>query len=85
MKGQTMCNAELIHAAQVLNNVTEECHTYGKWKSMGYQVKRGSKALFKAAIWKHTNKRNAETGDEESRMFMKTASFFGRSQVEKIK
>lgn len=80
-----MSNAEIIHAAQVLHNVTEECHTYGKWKSMGYQVKRGSKALFKCAIWKYTRKKNMETGDDESHMFMKTASFFGRSQVEKIR
>ena len=80
-----MCNAELIRAAQIINNVTEECHTYGKWKSMGYQVKRGSKALFKCAIWKYTRKKNVETGDDESHMFMKTASFFGRSQVDKIK
>lgn len=79
-----MCNAEIIHSAQMLAGVFEECHTYGKWKSMGYQVKRGSKALFKATIWKYTSKKNIETDDEESRMFMKTASFFGRSQVERI-
>jgi len=79
-----MCNAEIIHNAQMLAGVFEECHTYGRWKSMGYQVKRGSKALFKATIWKYTSKKNIETDDEESRMFMKTASFFGRSQVERI-
>ena len=79
-----MCNAELIARAQIAAGINEECHTYGKWKSMGYQVKRGSKALFKATIWKYTSKKNIETDDEESRMFMKTASFFGRSQVERI-
>lgn len=79
-----MCNAEIIHNAQMLAGVFEECHTYGKWKSMGYQVKRGSKALFKATIWKYTSKKNIETDNEESRMFMKTSSFFGRSQVERI-
>lgn len=36
-----MCNAELIHTAQMLAGITEECHTYAKWKAMGYQVKRG--------------------------------------------
>ena len=80
-----MCNAELIARAQITAGINEECHTYAKWKSMGYQVKRGSKALFQTAIWKYTRKKNMETGDDESHMFMKTASFFGRSQVEKIK
>lgn len=79
-----MCNAEIIHNAQILHNVTEEVHTYAKWKSMGYQVKRGSKALFKTTIWKYAKKKD-ENGDEEARIFMKSASFFGRSQVEKIK
>lgn len=79
-----MCNAEIISTAQALAGVAEECHTYGRWKEMGYQVRRGSKALFKASIWKHTSKVNVETGDSEQHMFMKTASFFGRSQVDKI-
>lgn len=79
-----MCNAEIIRTAQALHNVTEEVHTYARWKSMGYQVKRGSKALFKTTIWKYTSRKN-DDGDTESHMFMKSASFFGRSQVEKIK
>ena len=78
-----MCNAEIIRTAQALNNVTEECHTYAKWKSMGYQVRRGEHALFKATIWKYAKKKD-ENGDEEARMFMKSASFFGRAQVERI-
>lgn len=80
-----MCNAELIHTAQMLAGITEECHTYSKWKSMGYQVKRGSKALFSTMIWKYTSRKNKETDEEESSMFMKKAHFFGYSQVEKIR
>lgn len=78
-----MCNAEIVRTAQALAGVTEECHTYAKWKSMGYQVKRGSKALFSTSIWKYTSKKN-DAGDEESHMFMRKAHFFGRSQVQKI-
>lgn len=78
-----MSNAQLIASAAALHNVFEEVHTYARWKSMGYQVKRGSKALFKCSIWKYTSKKN-EDGDTESHMFMKSANFFGRSQVEKI-
>lgn len=76
-----MCNVEIIHTAQILAGISEECHTYAKWQAMGYQVKRGSKALFSTMIWKHTSRKNDETGDEEQRMFMKKAHFFGRSQV----
>lgn len=79
-----MCNTEIIRNAQALAGIMEECHTYAKWKSMGYQVQKGSKALFKATIWKYTSRKNAE-GEEEAHMFMKSASFFGRSQVKKIK
>lgn len=80
-----MCNAELIHTAQMLAGIAEECHTYAKWKAMGYQVKRGSKPLFSTMIWKYASRKNKETNEEESSMFMKKAHFFGRSQVYPIR
>lgn len=52
-------------------NVTEEAHTWAEWQSLGYEVVRGSKAIFRAVlIW-------ASRGD--GRQYM--ASFFGASQV----
>lgn len=54
-------------------------------KVFGYSVKRGEKAVINLAIWKHTSKVNAETQEEETAMFLKTAAFFSTSQVEKIK
>ena len=62
----------------------EEIHTFAKWKSLGYTVKRGEKAVASFTIWKHTTRTNKETGEEDARMFMKTAAFFSTSQVEKI-
>lgn len=63
---------------------TEEIHTFAGWKELGYCVKKGEKAKAKIIIWKHTSKHNEETGQEENvKMFMKNASFFARSQVEK--
>lgn len=82
-KGLKMCNDEIIHTAQMLAGICEECHTYSKWKQLGYQVQRGSKAVFQATIWKHTT--CERDGEIEERMFMQKASFFSRSQVEKIK
>lgn len=85
-----MTNAEIVAFAwgQLVGSgvisANEEIHTFQKWKSLGYSVKRGEKAITKLTIWKHTSKVNAETQEEETAMFMKTAAFFSTSQVEKI-
>lgn len=73
----------------------EEIHTYAAWKQLGYQVKRGSKAIAQFTIWKHISRKeemevtytDGTTGTQEidnSKMFMKLSSFFSASQVEKI-
>lgn len=62
----------------------EPIHTYAAWKSLGYQVNKGAKAVASFTIWKHTSRKNEETEEDESRMFMKKASFFTRAQVTKI-
>lgn len=69
--------------------VPEEIHTYAKWKSLGYHVKKGEKAIAKFSIWKYVTKKSKEKEDEEeeaddSRMFLKASSFFKFSQVEKV-
>ena len=78
-----LATAELVNAGTI--TADEEIHTFQKWKSLGYAVKRGEKAITKLTIWKHTSRVNAETQEEETAMFMKTAAFFSTSQVEKIK
>ena len=65
----------------------EPIHTYQMWKSLGYQVQKGQKAVAQFTIWKHASKVvENEDGEEKqkSSMFMKKASFFKLSQVEKI-
>ena len=64
----------------------EPIHTYAKWKSLGYNVKKGQKAITKLSIWKHTTKKKSADNDEEEReyCFLKTASFFSKKQVEII-
>lgn len=63
---------------------TEPIHTFSAWKEMGFSVQKGQKAVTKIKIWKHVGKTNKETGEDESKMFMKTSAFFSRSQVERI-
>lgn len=66
----------------------EEIHTYQKWKELGYQVQKGQKAITQFPIWKYTAKKKKEDSEEkaqeEGHCFLKKASFFKKSQVEKI-
>lgn len=65
---------------------TEPIHTYNAWKSIGFQVQKGQKAVAQFTIWKHCNgKVDEETGEEKpGKMFMKKASFFTARQVQAI-
>ena len=79
-----MTNAEIIANACKLQGITEEVHTFARWKKMGYSVKKGEHAIMKTTIWKAKERQIEIDGKEETdlSMFMKTAHFFGRSQVE---
>lgn len=65
----------------------QEIHTYAAWKGLGYQVKKGEKALAKFTIWKYTTSRKAQETEEEAQerghCFMKLSFFFAPAQVEK--
>lgn len=66
----------------------EEIHTYAKWRSLGYQVKKGQKAVANFPIWAYSKIKKANDddpdADEQVNMFLKNSSFFSKSQVEKI-
>jgi len=63
----------------------EPIHTYAGWKERGFQVQKGEKAIAKFTIWKHvTKKAKNESDEDETKMFMKTASWFKFSQVAPI-
>lgn len=69
------------------NNLPEQIHTFAKWKSMGYNVKKGEKAIAKFAIWKYTKRtKTDEDGNEikDDKCFPKVSAFFKFSQVEKV-
>lgn len=84
-----MTNAQIIRTARIMHGITEDAHTYAHWRSLGYQVRKGEHAAFQTAIWKYTSGKPApeDSADGETRpgrMFLKTASFFTRSQVDPI-
>jgi antirestriction protein ArdC len=83
-----MTNAMIIELYKAENGIKCPLHTYAKWKSLGYQVKKGEKSEHRITIWKGCTKK---THDEESnveivssKVIMKTACFFTMNQVEKI-
>jgi antirestriction protein ArdC len=69
----------------------ESIHTYEKWKQLGYQVRKGEKAIASFPVWKMTKpskkaQEEAEKNEETAHghMFLKQSSFFKMSQVDKI-
>lgn len=67
-------NAARIETARIAAGCREDVRTWADWKSNGYKVRSGEKAIFKALlIW-------ASKGDGAEYR----AAFFGRSQVESI-
>jgi predicted transcriptional regulator len=43
---------------------TEQLHTYKEWQRLGYQVKKGQKAIAKITIWNWTSKKARLTKEE---------------------
>ena len=79
-------NIELIALACEMNNVHEVVKTLPQWNNAGYKVKAGSKALFKAQIWKPCKKTVKDEDGKEietTKMRLVDAYFFGLSQVVK--
>ena len=60
-------------------------HTYQTWKALGYQVKKGEKAVAKFAVWKYTTGKKKQETEEEAQekghCFMKMAYWFTDEQV----
>lgn len=97
-----MTNQEIVAHEAIVNKIyTQEqvesmaltmqdfgLHTYGEWRKMGYQVRKGEKAKIATQLWKKTNKKtvNKETGKEEkeSKFYLCKAYLFTRDQVDKI-
>ena len=74
----------------------EAIHTYQAWKSLGFQVKKGSKAVAQFPVWKYIggikkleekevrDDVDVDTNENKGYCRMKTASFFTKDQVEPI-
>ena len=81
--------AKLEDGTQI--ELPEAIHTYAVWKSLGYQVQKGQKAVAQFPVWKFragTKEAENEHGEkvtvDNNKMFMKLSSFFTIEQVQPI-
>lgn len=91
--GETMIGVD-SKGNPVSFEMPEPIHTYKTWQSLGYQVRKGEKAIAKFAIWKFIGGGKSEKAESEEDatetvttgkkpMIMKVSAFFKASQVEK--
>ena len=75
------------------NGEIQPLHTWATWKSLGYRVKKGEKAIATFPIWKYISKKqktdivedpDSEDTKNKGRCYMKVAAFFTDTQVEKV-
>ena len=89
-----MTNAEIIMLEMATRNITEELHTFQKWQSLGFKVKKGEHGI-ETRLWKYNPKRTEqndvpEDADEETKkkyksgFYLAKAYLFRESQVERI-
>ena len=81
-----MTNIEIIEMEKVNNHLHPDCelHTYAIWKSLGYQVQKGQKALISTKLWKMVDVKDKKTGKKQEKMILCNASLFSYEQVKKI-
>lgn len=81
-----MTNIEIIQMEKINNKLhpDTELHTYKIWQSLGYQVKKGEKAIVSTKLWKNVDVTDKKTGKKEQKMILCNASLFSYEQVKKI-
>lgn len=74
-------------------DIPEAIHTYQVWKTLGYQVKKGEKAIAQFPIWKYVKGKTQEIVEDEEVQDevvrkgycrMVNSSFFKASQVQEV-
>ena len=84
-------NEQIIFNEKLLHGITEEIHTFERWKELGFSVKKGEKSTIKFPIWKYGKPKTEQNEDGKTEIvkggycFMKTSAFFTAAQVEPLK
>lgn len=60
--------------------------TYAAWIAQGYRVRKGEKCKHRVTLWKHTERKIKQDGEEKTvrRCFHKVVNLFEMSQVERM-
>lgn len=60
--------------------------TYAAWMAQGYRVRKGEKCKHRVTLWKHTERKIEQDGQEKTvrKCFHKVANLFEMSQVERM-
>lgn len=81
-------NKDIIAAYKVANNIplTAPLCTWAVWHNMGYRVRKGEKCKHRVTMWKHTERKIEQDGEEKTvgRCFHKVVNLFEMSQVERM-
>lgn len=81
-------NKDIIAAYKAANNIplNAPLYTYAAWMAQGYRVRKGEKCKHRVTLWKHTEKKIEQDGQEKTvgRCFHKVVNLFEMSQVERM-
>lgn len=81
-------NKDIIAAYKVANNIplTAPLYTYAAWIAQGYRVRKGEKCKHRVTLWKHTERKVEQDGEEKTvgRCFHKVVNLFEAGQVERM-
>lgn len=81
-------NKDIIAAYKAANNIplTAPLYTYAAWIVQGYRVRKGEKCKHRVTMWKHTERKIEQDGEEKTvgRCFHKVVNLFEMSQVERM-
>lgn len=84
----TTTNKSIIEQYKAENGlpINYPLFTYAAWMAQGYRVRKGEKCKHRVTMWKHTERKIEQEGQERTvgRCFHKTMSLFTSDQVEKI-
>lgn len=81
-----MLEFETLEGEVISYPEAEAIHTYSHWQELGYQVRKGEKAVANFPIWKFTIKAKGLTEEDAQAngyCFMKKSFWFSASQVDR--
>ena len=81
-------NKAIIEAYKAAYNIpfTAPLYTWAVWHNMGYRVRKGEKCKHRVEMWKYTERKIKQDGEEKTvgRCFHKVVNLFEAGQVERM-